>query len=100
MNSPSNKKFSESFRRRVFVVILIMLFIAIIGILYRIIENRKLRRITHQQAALTVSVIEAHKEPVDEEIVLPGNVAAWHESTIYARTNGYLINWMVDIGAK
>ncbi len=100
MNSPSNKKFSEAFRRRVFVVILIMLFIAIIGIVYRIIENRKLRQITHQQAALTVSVTEASKEPVDEEIVLPGNVTAWHESTIYARTNGYLVNWMVDIGAK
>ena len=34
-----------------------------------------------------------------EKIILPGNVQAWHEATIYARTNGYIKKWYVDIGS-
>ena len=33
------------------------------------------------------------------EIVLPGNIQAFNDSPIYARTNGYLKKWYVDIGA-
>jgi len=30
--------------------------------------------------------------------VLPGETAAWFETTIYARVNGYVAKWLVDIG--
>lgn len=100
MESQPNKRFSRSFRRRVIIVILIMILVAILGIVYRVIANRKLRQQTHQQAVLSVAVIKATSESTNEEVVLPGNVTAWHDATIYARTNGYLINWQVDIGAK
>jgi RND family efflux transporter MFP subunit len=30
--------------------------------------------------------------------VLPGETAAWYETTIYARVNGYVAKWLVDIG--
>jgi RND family efflux transporter MFP subunit len=45
-----------------------------------------------------VDTIIAH--PVSEEapLVLPGQTAAWYDSTIYARVNGYVANWTVDIG--
>ena len=33
-----------------------------------------------------------------QDLVLPGQTAAWYESTIYARVNGYVANWLVDIG--
>jgi RND family efflux transporter MFP subunit len=32
--------------------------------------------------------------------VLPGNVTAWTDSPIYARTSGYLTRWYFDIGAR
>jgi RND family efflux transporter MFP subunit len=35
-----------------------------------------------------------------DSFVLPGNVTAWTDSPIYARTNGYLTHWYFDIGAK
>lgn len=35
-----------------------------------------------------------------EEITLPGNVKAWHEAIIYARTTGYIKKWYVDIGSS
>ena len=33
------------------------------------------------------------------EIVLPGNIFAYDDSPIYARTDGYLSHWYFDIGA-
>ncbi len=32
------------------------------------------------------------------EVSLPGETAAWYESTIYARVSGYVARWNVDIG--
>jgi len=37
--------------------------------------------------------------PVDS-FMLPGNVTAYTDSPIYARTSGYLTRWYFDIGAK
>src|SRR5262249_16138895 len=34
-----------------------------------------------------------------EEVVLPGNIFAYMDSPIFARTNGYLKKWYFDIGA-
>ena len=34
------------------------------------------------------------------EIILPGNIQAFTDSPIYARTNGYLKKWYVDIGGR
>lgn len=31
-------------------------------------------------------------------LTLPGETAAWYESTIYARVNGYVAHWTADIG--
>ena len=36
----------------------------------------------------------------EEEVVLPGNTQAFTDSPIYARTNGYLKKWYVDIGTR
>jgi RND family efflux transporter MFP subunit len=33
-----------------------------------------------------------------QDLVLPGETAAWFETTIYARVNGYVAQWLVDIG--
>lgn len=33
-----------------------------------------------------------------ETLVLPGRLQAWYQAPVYARTNGYLRRWYVDIG--
>ncbi len=33
-----------------------------------------------------------------QSLTLPGETAAWDETTIYARVNGYVAKWFVDIG--
>jgi RND family efflux transporter MFP subunit len=45
-----------------------------------------------------VDVVVAQPVSVGQELVLPGQTAAWFESTIYARVNGYVSKWLVDIG--
>ena len=39
-------------------------------------------------------------KPADrrQDLVLPGETAAWYEAPIYARVNGYVSRWLVDIG--
>ena len=49
----------------------------------------------------TVSVIASqHPAADDANLVLPGSTQAIQEAAIYARTNGYVRKWNVDIGAK
>jgi membrane fusion protein, multidrug efflux system len=45
-----------------------------------------------------VDIVVARAVSVGQDLVLPGETAAWYESPIYARVNGYVSKWMVDIG--
>jgi RND family efflux transporter MFP subunit len=55
--------------------------------------------VTERAAITTVNVVEPKSGAALEEIVLPGNTQAFSDTPIYARTNGYLKRWYVDIGA-
>jgi RND family efflux transporter MFP subunit len=45
-----------------------------------------------------VDVVIARPATLGQDLVLPGETAAWFETTIYARVNGYVAKWLVDIG--
>ena len=47
-----------------------------------------------------VDVIIARPATAEQDLVLPGETAAWYESTIYARVSGYVADWRVDIGDR
>jgi len=53
---------------------------------------------TKANSTLAVSVTHPKFNGGDEEVVLPGNIQAFTDSPIYARTNGYLKKWYADIG--
>ena len=63
-------------------------------------EHSRLVDQTRELAVQTVSVIHPGTGPSENQIVLPGNVMAYNEASIFARTNGYLKSWSTDIGAK
>jgi RND family efflux transporter MFP subunit len=46
----------------------------------------------------TVDVVVVHNRAAAGSLTLPGETAAWYESTIYARVSGYVSKWYVDIG--
>ena len=49
-------------------------------------------------APLRVAIVSPKKSDAMARLILPGEVQAERETTIYARTNGYLKAWNVDIG--
>ncbi len=54
---------------------------------------------TRELAVQTVSVTSPAPGHANDELVLPAEVKPWLEASIYARANGYLKRWLVDIGA-
>jgi RND family efflux transporter MFP subunit len=54
----------------------------------------------HDQGRTPVSVIHPQSSSSDLEVTFPANIQAYIETPIYARTNGYVKRWLVDIGAR
>jgi RND family efflux transporter MFP subunit len=63
-------------------------------------EHQALVTATEARSMPTVSLIHPTAAPADEELVLPAALQAFVESPVYARTNGYVKKWYVDIGAR
>lgn len=70
------------------------------GIALRSTEEHQLVQTTQANAALTVNVTHPSVTGVESEIALPGNTQAFNDTPIYARTNGYLKKFFVDIGQR
>jgi RND family efflux transporter MFP subunit len=77
----------------------IALTLAAVGVAARLINRAELRDRAEDAATPMVSVVAVKPAPPTQELVLPGTVEAWSDAPIYARTNGYLKRWLVDIGA-
>jgi len=73
--------------------------LAILGIVPRVRARTTLQRQTEELAAPSVLVARPIPGRVSQELVLPGNIQAFTDSPIYARTSGYLKSWAFDIGA-
>ena len=86
-------------RTKLSVLLIVLLAVGIWGVVSRIHAASTLHKETDAEATPTVVVIKVAASPATEEVVLPGNVQAWHEAPIYARVNGYLKSWSTDIGA-
>lgn len=82
------------------LVLLILGVFAAAGILRRMHSDTVLAQRTDELAAPTVTVAPATAGAPANTFVLPGNVTAFTDSPIYARTDGYLQRWYFDIGAK
>jgi RND family efflux transporter MFP subunit len=69
------------------------------GIWFRVRARTTLSAETARVAVPAVSVVSPKQAAPSEEIILPGNVQPFITSPIFARTNGYLRKWYVDIGS-
>ncbi|MET0620418.1 MAG: efflux RND transporter periplasmic adaptor subunit [Thermoanaerobaculia bacterium] len=72
--------------------------IAALGVASRVRARAALRDRTLAAAAPMVNVIRPVAGDPGDELALPGNVEAFTEAPIYARTNGYVKAWYADIG--
>jgi RND family efflux transporter MFP subunit len=70
------------------------------GIQARTHAEAALVRETDRAAILSVNVVHPSLGAQSQELILPGNIQAFTDTPVYARTNGYLKRWYVDIGAR
>jgi len=84
----------------VIIAALTVVGLIVAGILPRIQARASLHRETREMAIASVTVVHPTRAPASSEIVLPANVQAFIDAPIYARTNGYLKKWYVDIGSR
>src|SRR5271163_4467583 len=70
------------------------------GIHSRVEAENDLKNATETAAVEDVSVVCPKAAAPIDEVILPGATQPFVNSPIYARTNGYLVKWYYDIGAK
>jgi RND family efflux transporter MFP subunit len=85
---------------KIFAIVLAAAFVLVS--IDRFFKARGVARATQEAttAAPLVDVTVAKAVGAVQRLVLPGFTGAWHISTIYARVNGYVGNWFVDIGDR
>src|SRR3984957_20266267 len=104
---PPQREASDSHARQprsghgVIIAVLVVIIVAgviVMGVVPRLRAKAALRTETTDLAVPTVAVIHPKRGDPEQEIILPGNIQAFEDAPIYARTNGYLKKWYVDIG--
>jgi RND family efflux transporter MFP subunit len=73
--------------------------VAAIGIGSRINSEHGLRT-TAEEAAIPVVTAVSPTRAESSALVLPGTIDAYNSAAIFARTNGYVRRWLVDIGQQ
>ncbi|MBV8474254.1 MAG: efflux RND transporter periplasmic adaptor subunit [Hyphomicrobiales bacterium] len=73
--------------------------VAYFGIVDRATSRQEVANWTNEQAIPTVRTVQAERGPSEQDLVLPGNVAAYYTGSLYARASGYVTSWSKDIGA-
>jgi RND family efflux transporter MFP subunit len=95
----SNRKTSRLRTIIIFALVLAVVAIVIVlGIVPRVRARQALREETNRLAVPVVTIVRPQREAPSEEVVLPGNIQAFIDAPIYARTSGYLKKWYADIG--
>ena len=101
---PSRQASSLRGRARLaFFVLAVLLAAAVVvtsGIRTRVKTAAEVKQETLDLSVPVVSVIHPKRGDLRNEVVLPGNIQAYIDSPIYARSSGYLKAWYTDIGAR
>jgi RND family efflux transporter MFP subunit len=81
-------------------VVVVLVIGIVLGIRSRVVAETELARTTDEAAVPSVNIVHPEQNAPNEEIVLPGNIQAYTDTPLYARTSGYLRRWYFDIGAR
>ena len=81
-----------------FVAAAISIVVVGFGIASRAASSRQLRHWTDAQAQPVVTVTQPQSSGNSSTLALPGRLQAYSRAPIYARVNGYVKDWKVDIG--
>ena len=73
--------------------------LAVSGIMDRAKSRQEVAAWTNAQIVPTVRIVQPERSPAEQELVLPGNIAAFNTGSLFARASGYIAAWRKDIGA-
>src|ERR1700722_17731011 len=92
----------RTFKTVLIVIITILAVGAVVvrGIHSRVSAAAVIRERTVELGIPSVSVIHPKFGNPRDEIALPGNIQAFVDAPVYARTSGYLRKWYTDIGTR
>jgi RND family efflux transporter MFP subunit len=85
-------------KRFAFYVLIIAIAVAAWGIFSRINARTELQAQAEEAAVPVVEIASARHSDGANELALPGDLQAFSDAPIYARTSGYLKRWYADIG--
>ena len=91
-----------STRAAIFTIVILLIaavVLVVLGIVPRVRARTTLKDQTDALAAPDVIAAPPTAGKSAQEIVLPGNIYAYSDASLYARTDGYLSKWYFDIGA-
>jgi RND family efflux transporter MFP subunit len=80
------------------ILAIVLVLLIAIGVWRHVSNNRAQQQFAQENSQTVVNVQTAHRNTKPVELVLPGSVQAFQATTLYARSNGYLAKWLVDIG--
>jgi membrane fusion protein (multidrug efflux system) len=83
-----------------FLVLVLIALAAVAGLIPRWHQREALRAENRELAISTVAVVSPSLGKPHETLSLPAEVKPFTEAPIYARANGYVKRWLVDLGAK
>lgn len=80
------------------VAVTILAALVIAGVWRHVETTRAQSEFARQNSQTVVNVQTVHRNRKPFDLILPGTIDANQSTTLYARTNGYLGKWYVDIG--
>lgn len=100
----SGRTRSPRFRLKTLLTIAVVLAVGAVvyflGIYPRIRNNQELNAAAAAAGKRAVAVVEPTQTSSAPDLVLPGNMQANQQTSIYARVDGYIARWYTDIGAQ
>jgi RND family efflux transporter MFP subunit len=97
--SPSTRVSGRSALLFLLVMLIVAVVICATGIIFRVRARTTVKEDTDAIAAPDVTAAKPQMGAPEQEVIVPGNMYAYTDSPIYARTSGYLEKWYHDIGA-
>jgi RND family efflux transporter MFP subunit len=82
----------------IFGIAVMILFLFLWGWIPRMMNTKRIEAIAAENSLPKVTIMKIHPNTKPIELILPSSAQAWHMTPIWARVNGYLTRYLVDIG--
>ena len=99
IQTPLHKRPPTNLKFKALIALAIAIGVVLWGLNTRSKDKDALVMLKHEQANPSVKIIQPVLRQDTQTLTLPGTLQAFYSATVYARVNGYLKHWLVDIGA-